>query len=560
MTNPIAVEAEADEDGTGPARLGVVPIPVEDPRARRTVGPFLEALRVDRVALLVLLVFGVVVYVGQSAAADMPDHGDWWTDMALVDATQRIDEFGFWSTRLALPLDDGDAVGSQSILYANWPTAAFQLQAIAYRLGLEPRQVRALPVLETVAAGYVLFCLARLLAGRAAARFALLFFLTAAPIRLLADSFSAVPVDLLGRFTAFLLVAVTAGLDPVEHRSAWRFGLLASTAAIVANGVALGFESFPAACIFAFAYPLLRGRRAQLRPALTAAVSVPAAAIVAVAGARLLLLAALPGPFLEDLRQVRRSAGVRFERGSFGVSFQDEWTHRVWVYLPVLLCVALVAVAAAAVEAVIRRRGRRLLGGAIVVVAESAWIVVAQQHSQRHVHTITLLMLSLTLPAGWLVGKVAGALTAAAGRRRGTAAVGPVLAAAVTLAMLSDPGLRAYGNVATRVDWSRDRAEVAQVAEALGADVTIAVSDSVISRGPVLVYLLDLPMVIVPRPDLAQLAARRPVVFIHRLDGPDPAAAEARAAGATVVVRTRHYEALRLASADQVPRSLDPDG
>lgn len=523
--------------------------------------PFRTALRPDRLVVAGLLVFGCLLYLTQSRQSDVPDHGDWWTDMAIIDATRRINELGPWATRLALPLDDGTVLGTDQALYANWPTAPFLLQALAYKTGLQPRHVRVLPILETMAAGYMLFCLARFLAGAPAGRFALGLFLTAAPVRLLADSFGYVPVDLLARCSAFGVVAVTASIDPARSPRVWRAGLVISVLVIAANAVVGGFESFPAACIFAAGYPLLRGRwragRRGIGTTLAAALGVPATALALAVSGRLAAIAILPGPFVEDYRQVRTSAEARFVRGYFGVRFWDEWSLRLRSYVAVLVVLTVVAAATALVWALWHRRWRPLGVGALIVAAEGAWIVTAQQHSQRHVHTVALFMVTLTLPAGWLCGLIASKLRTTLPRGKVVVAV---LAAAGFGFLLTNPGLRSYGNVVSNVDWRAEQFEVDQLRAALSADAVVTVSASIVDRGPAPLFFLQRRSFTVPHHDLSAIMASHHVVYLYRRDAPDPITFAALASGATVVVRSERYEVLDLPPGPWLPPELDPDG
>ncbi len=526
------------------------------------VQPFLRAVRPDRLVLIGLALFVLTVYVGQSVRSNTPDHGDWWSDMELVESAERLDQFGLWTSRLALPLDDGYELGTQPYLYANWPTMTFQAQALAYRAGLEPRQVRVLPLLQTAAAAYVFFCFARLVAGRRTARFATAFLLTAAPVRLLADSFGYVPVDLLGRAGTFLIVAVTAGLDKRSQGRARVVGIVLGVLAVASQAAVLGLESFPAAALFAFAYPLVRtvGRRGTVREALVPSLVVSGLGVLLGVLGRLFFVVILPGPLGGDLSAMRNAARVRLngDPTSFSNTFAEEWAHRIWVYVPVLAALALGAVAVAAVRAGLRRKGRMLALGAVVLVAELAWVLVAREHTHRHVHTIALLLFSMTLPAGWLAAEVTGALHRWAPSR--LTGLGVAVASVCGFGfILSDPGVQPYGNVTGAIDWSAAEAEVGQLRSALAEGTVVGVSDSVLRNGPVLTFLIDRPVMRLPNPAFVQQAQQRPAVFVFRKDFPDDTTAAALAAG-TLVGETPTYAIVAFADPRSIPPSLDPNG
>ena len=174
----------------------------------------------------------------------------------------------------------------------------------------------------------------------------------------MSDSLVYEPGDLLGRIATIFAVVVTTGLDPVRQRAAWRMGIVLTALAIAANGSVLGFESTPAACIFAFGYPLLYAglRKRAWRPAVLQAMLAPFVGLVLAGVLRVTQVALQPGPLVADLKAVRTEAETHFADATFARSFLGEWAHRIWVYWPILLIVASIAVIVAVIEVITRRR------------------------------------------------------------------------------------------------------------------------------------------------------------------------------------------------------------
>ena len=521
--------------------------------------PFLHALRPEAFVLIVLGLFVLGIYVWQSVpGGGIPSHGDTWSEMVLANGLEQMNKYGIWQSRLALPWDDGLQLGVAPFLYANWPTAHFVFYAFMERAGMGLAQLRIFPLMETATAGYLLFCTGRHVANRLTGIFALLFFVTAAPIRIMADSLVYEPGDLLGRIATIFAVVVTTGLDPVRQRTAWKVGIGLTALSIAANGAVMGFESTPAACIFAFGYPLLyaRLRKRTWRPAVIQAVLAPLAGLVLAAAVRLTQVSFLPGPLGATLEGMRVEAATRFSAQVFPRSFMSEWSHRVWVYWPVLLIVAATAIVVAAVEVITRRRRPDiLLFGALLLISELAWIVVVRQHSQAHVHTLCLLTYSFALPAGWLIARI----WAAPVRTR-------VARSAISLGVglgfafiLTDPGVKSYGIMVQSIDMSGPKAEAAAIASRLPSDSVIGYTWSAMDS-PQLRFFLDRPFVVVPNNGLRQIAEREPTVIVTSAAGSDPYAQAALAAGAEIIYQNDRIVVFAFDDPAAIPYQLDPDG
>jgi hypothetical protein len=521
--------------------------------------PFASALRPDPVVMTVLAAFVLLVYVWQSVAdGEVPRHGDWWSEMVLANGLEQMSKYGIWESRFALPFDDGLQLGVDPYLYANWPTAHWMFYALMERTGMGLAQLRIFPLMETALAGYLLFCTGRHVANRATGLFALLFFVTAAPVRFMADSLVYVPADLLGRISVILAVVVTTGVDPDRQRSAWKAGIGITALCIAANGAVMGFESTPATCVFAFGYPLLysRLRNRSWRPAAIQAVLAPLVGLVVAASVRVTLVAFLPGPLGDDLRELRARAATRFADREFPRSFLGEWTHRVWAYWPVLLIVALVALTVAVVEVLTRRRGPGILFfGALLLISELAWVVVVREHSQAHVHTLLLLTYSFVLPAGWLLARV-----------REQFVRPPVVRLAFGLCVglgfmviLTDPGVRPYGLVVRDVDFSGTEAEAAEIASHIPSGSVIAYTWPAFDS-PQMRFFLERPFLVVPNNGFRQLAERTPTVVIARTDIPDGDVVAALDAGAEILFQNDRYIVLLFDDPAAIPGRLDPDG
>lgn len=522
--------------------------------------PYTRALRPDRWAVLILVAFVLFVYLTWTLpAGSVPNHGDWWADMNRFMATRRMSEYGIWGSRLALPLDDSVQLGVEPYLYANWPTAHYALYALMHRAGLGLPQIRLVPILETALAGYLLFCVARYLVNRSTGLIALLFFVTAAPVRIMADSFAYVPADLLGRIVVIFVVVVVTSIDADEDPWAWRAGLGIAALAVGANAAVLGFESFPAACIFAFGYPLLYSwlRGGSKRRALTQAVLVPGIGALAALAVRLAFIAALPGPIGEDLAHMGSAAGTRLSAGDFERSFVGEWVYRVWVYWPALVVVAGFALLVAIVQVAVGRIGKGiLLYGGLLFIAEIAWIVAAREHSHRHVHTLLLLTYSLVLPAAWLCARIGVMLV----RNRATRVAFLVVLAVGFSAILSDPGVRPYWNVSRGIDWSWTEAAVLAVEESIDEQSVVAITDAVRSDGPAFMFFIDRPVVALPNDDFIELAERASTVVVFRQGVEDEQAQAAIEAGAVIRFESEFYGVLTFDDPTDIPPLLDPDG
>jgi hypothetical protein len=521
--------------------------------------PFARALRPEPIVVAVLALFVLGIYVLQSVpGGGMPNHGDTWSEMVLANSLEQMSKYGIWQSRLALPWDDGMQLGVAPFLYANWPTAHFVFYALMERAGMGLAQLRIFPLLETATAGYLLFCTGRRVANRLTGIFALLFFVTAAPIRIMADSLIFEPADLLGRIATIFAVVVTTGLDPVRQRSAWKAGIGLTALCIAANGAVMGFESTPAACIFAFGYPLLYSklRNRTWRPAVIQAVLATSAGLVVAAVVRLTLVAFLPGRLGDDLEAMRVEAATRFSAQTFPRSFLSEWSHRIWVYWPVLLIVAVAAIVVAAVEVITRRRRPDiLLFGALLLISEFAWIVVVRQHSLAHVHTLCLLTYSFALPAGWLIARIwAAPVRTRVARTAVSLCVGLGFAF-----ILTDPGVKPYGIMVKSVDVTETKAEAEAIASRLPADSVIGYAWTAMDS-PHVRFFLDRPFVVVPNNGLRQIAEREPTVVVTSAADADPYAQAALDAGAEIIFQDNRYIVFQFDNPAAIPYQLDPDG
>ncbi|MFN0025882.1 MAG: hypothetical protein ACKV2O_01680, partial [Acidimicrobiales bacterium] len=497
-------------------------------------------LRPSPLALLMLLVFVVGTYATQSLPPDQPDHGDVFSDLYVIDGANRIAQYGLWDTRLALPTDDGLELGLDPYLYVNWPSAPYVVQSFGYQLGLSSNQVRMLPLLQVALAGYLAFCFARRFLGRSAALFALGFFLTASPVRMMADSLATVPPDLLGRIAAFSAVVIANEIDPAGPRRRWLLGLGTAAVVVGANGAFLGFESFPAACVFAFGYPLTKAfiRRGLTGPDIIASLAVPAGGVLLAVSVRIMQIAILPGPMGEDLDTVRSGAAFRVDDSSFIRVLGAEFL-RLIRYTPALLVLSAVAVL---IWLYRMARGTRLprsmaIAG-LFLGSELVWYLAVRQHSRIHIHTLLLVTYSLVFLSGWVF---AVAFRAAHRLAPNWQIVGQVALLLLFPILLAHPLVDATKNVSIHEDISADIAEVAEVSGSLPHDAVVAFSSSINYNDPFLPYFLEQPVLRVPNVDLRQLAEQRPVFFAFYTRDPDDLVDAARGAGAVLHIRTEHY-------------------
>ncbi len=512
-------------------------------------------LRPSPLPLLVLMVFVGLTYAAQSLPPEQPDHGDVFSDLYVIDGAGRMAQHGLWDTRLALPTDDGLELGVDPYLYVNWPSAPYVVQSFGYRLGLSSNQLRILPLLQTALAGYLAFCLARHFMGRLAAIFALGFFVTAAPVRIMADSLSTVPPDLLGRIAAFSAVVVAGEISASRQRRQWLIGMGIAAVVVGANGALLGFESFPAACAFAFGYPLARAFAARklTRSDIIAAIAVPAVGALGAVAVRFTQIAILPGPLGEDLDTIGSGAAFRVDDSSFIRVLGAEFL-RLIRYTPALLVLSGVAVL---IWLCRMARGARLPRSmaiaALFLGSELVWYFAVRQHSRIHIHTITLVTYSLVFLGGWVFAVAARAL----GRLAPTWQIsGQVALVALFPILLLHPLVDATKNVSIHEDISGDIAEVATVSASLPEDAVVTFSSSINYNDPFLAFYLDQPVLRVPNRDLRQLAEQRPVFFAFYTRDPDDLVRAARNAGAVLHSRTEHFSVLRFEDPTSIPETF----
>lgn len=91
-----------------------------------------EARRPVLLALGLAVLFVGFVFLTQSARSAIPDHGDWWTDLAHILAARNLDHDGFRALRFAITRDDGTEVGLASAYLPHWPATPAAILALLF--------------------------------------------------------------------------------------------------------------------------------------------------------------------------------------------------------------------------------------------------------------------------------------------------------------------------------------------------------------------------------------------------------------------------------------------
>ncbi len=413
------------------------------------------------------------VYARQSQRATVPDHGDAWADMLHLVAADKFNRYGYARLCFGLTLDDGAEIGLQPSYFPHWPPFPAIIVSLLFRLGLSTEQARIVPLLVSHSALIAVYLVTRRVLGDWRAGIAALLALaSSAPFRLLSDSFAYPSYDFAAKAWTFLFITLGT-LSSGWRRLAW---LVTAGVAAFATLALSGFEMAPAIGSYSVLFPLLFTPRAErLRTTLLSALFV-AAGLLGGMLSRIVHNACMlggAGPALTDFAAV-------FARRSFadygelygGQPYLEELLYRLGAYYPLHLTVTLAGVGFAGLLAY-RRRWRPELSAltwlGVVLSSESLWFILLRQHSHEHVHTIDQVAVSGSIAVALAVGLIWTAVGHSTGLRYGALLVG----AGLLITALAGTGVRPYGNLPSKVDWSREKRRVETMASRLPANAVV---------------------------------------------------------------------------------------
>ncbi len=450
-----------------------------------------HAYRLESRQVILVLSFALAVagflYLTQSLRSSSPDHGDYWTDMALITAAHNLSAYGFNKLRLGVTLDNGPEVGLPPIYAPHHPSFPTVVLGIFYRLGLSTQTARLLPLLVACSGLVAIFLLVKVALGDwRIGLVALLALAASAPFRLLSDAFGYQSYDIACKLWTFLFITL-AVCDTERRQRLWQ--ALAGAGALVTIALS-GFEMVPSIALYSIACPWIlatsHGRqraRAAIRMATCVGSGFAVGMLLRLAHNVWLLggVAAVIGDFLAAFHyRALSDYGGAF----WGRPLSVELVHRVIAYYPIHLLV----IAAGAVSAVAIRRqlpekslpARSCWWLLTVLLGDVAWYVVFREHTHRHVHTVYHLLLFVSASAGLAALLIWETLRSWPGVRAVALLVGLV---ALILAV-SDVGVRPYGNVQRWVDWTWRRQQLTDLASAVPATAVVNIDTADMDPSP----------------------------------------------------------------------------
>src|SRR6266446_99420 len=96
-------------------------------------------------AIVLMVVVVAYLYVVQSARSQVPDHGDFWTDMAHILAVRNINQYGFSPLCFGVTRDNGPEIGLPPAYYTHHPSFPMLVLSLFSRLGFSSTGARIGP-------------------------------------------------------------------------------------------------------------------------------------------------------------------------------------------------------------------------------------------------------------------------------------------------------------------------------------------------------------------------------------------------------------------------------
>jgi hypothetical protein len=371
--------------------------------------------------------------------------------MDVLRAAQRLDRTGFTANKFSIPRDDGVQIGSTPLHYVNWPTGFAVINGALLRLGVGTIGLRLIAlVLAGSAIGVFYYFVVHITQRKTVALGSALWFATLAPFRLLADSFSYMSWDWLGRSLCLFSCVKLADL-PQNHRRL-RFWQLAVALVPVLSLAILGIEMLPGGLFFGTLYsflfaPVGERWRCFFRVWVPLAIGTVGGFAIRMFHARWVF-----GSFDKAIDHIRSKAGYRLGGANSKFSFAYTWGMRLLLYFGpglAILCV----VAFPLVRRLLRNNPSRIRLAKIfglLAAADLLWPVAARQHSTQHTHTAMHLFFSTSLLFGLLVG------AGVAQKGFDKLVIGGIATACLITNLFVLP-FSTTGNIADNLDWSRTR-------------------------------------------------------------------------------------------------------
>lgn len=472
-------------------------------------------------AVVLTIAFTSYIYLTQSLRSSIPDHGDFWTDMALIVAARNLDQYGFVNLCFGISKDSGPAVGLPAIFYTHHPSIPTMVLGVFERLGLSVTTARLAPLIVASSGLLAISLLVQNLFGWKVGIAALVAMAALAPFRLLSDAFGYQSYDFAAKL--WTLLFITLGCLTVGRRQLMWF-LIAGGAAFAAMALT-GFEMVPAIGAYSVLFPLLfvqGNRRVRVRTMLLSGFCVGIGLITGLLSRvpqSVCMLGSVNAVATDLLAAFKTRTATDYGGVMWGRTFLPELLHRAWVYYSLHLVLIAVGFGIASVLAAMKRArinwyAFKWLG--LIFCCEVIWFTIFREHSHRHVHTIYQVTISISFATALAAVTIWSCLK--------ETLLGRVLAVGVGAAWLGAclafVNVQPYGNVQTVMDWQQQEQQFQLLDSHVPADAVVVIDEP--SEDPSLEFFLERAFLRRPEPVSVPSQQAQPAFLLTSIHADNP--------------------------------------
>jgi hypothetical protein len=429
--------------------------------------------------------FFLFVLLTQSLRSALPDHGDYGSDMNILNSAESLQRDGFLKLRLGMTFDDRQQLGFPPWYYTHWPSTPALIMALMMRLGWSTPFLRVVPLLVTTSAIVAFYLLIRAVSKReGAALVACISLVAAAPIRLLADSFTYMSYDISIKAWAFY-VLLKAAKDPARK---WAIlsGVMSALAALS------GFELIPVILVMAVMLGTLFPREKKFSWRTLARILTPVGFGLATGlFMHFIHWVWMDGSSLGALNESFRSYQYRrIYFPHYDRSLAREILHRIRAYYPVhLLVIGCGLPLLALAFRRLRQFETEIRFGTALLLSEIAWVVFLPDHVHLHTHTSVHWAFSFAFASSMIIYFFWDFMR----RRWQKVAFAGVLSLLAVIAFL-DIGIKPYFNLQIQYNYAQEAAnQLNDIDRLLPKDAVVIEEVSIFEPRPQ--YFLSHPVI-----------------------------------------------------------------